>query len=78
MTSECTEYESTASYADIAERVKQSNKIVVTTHRKPDGDAMGSVVALYRGLQSIDKEVEVMLMGPIEHGLKLIVEDVPI
>ncbi len=77
MTSECIEYESTASYAEIAERISQSNRIVVTTHRKPDGDAMGSVVALYRALLGIGKEVEVVLMGPVEHGLKLIVEDVP-
>ena len=78
MNSNCIEYESTASYAEIAERINQSDKIVVTTHRKPDGDAMGSVVALYRGLQSIGKDVDVLMMGPIEHGLKLIVEDVPI
>ena len=45
MNSNCIEYESTASYAEIAERINQSDKIVVTTHRKPDGDAMGSVVA---------------------------------
>ncbi len=64
-------YESTTSYAAIAERIHKANRIVVTTHRKPDGDALGSVVGLCRGLQSIGKEVENIFIGPIEHGLKL-------
>lgn len=64
-------YESTTSYTAIAERIHEANRIVVTTHRKPDGDALGSVVGLCRGLKSIGKEVENIFIGPIEHGLKL-------
>jgi phosphoesterase RecJ-like protein len=78
MTPQASTYESTTTYKSIAGRIMQSQRIVVTTHRKPDGDALGSVVGLYRGLQSIDKEVEILIIGPLEHGLKLVAGDAPI
>ena len=71
MNSQIGVYESTASYAQLAERILQASRIVITTHRKPDGDAIGSVVGLARGLASIGKDVESLFIGPIEHGLKL-------
>ncbi|MBT4529923.1 MAG: bifunctional oligoribonuclease/PAP phosphatase NrnA [Phycisphaerae bacterium] len=75
MTSQTGVYESTASYTLLAERITNSNRIVITTHRKPDGDAIGSVVGLARGLASIGKEVESLFIGPIEHGLQLAIGD---
>ncbi len=71
MTSQTSVYESTTSYAELANRIKVANHIVVTTHRKPDGDAMGSVIGLCRGLESIGKSVENLFIGPVEHGLQL-------
>jgi len=68
-------YESTTSYAGLAERINNANHIVVTTHRKPDGDAIGSVVGLCRGLAGIGKRVENLFIGPIEHGLAMAVCD---
>ena len=68
-------YESTTSYATLAERINEANRVVVTTHRKPDGDAIGSVIGLCRGLQSIGKQVEHLFIGPVEHGLKLATGD---
>ena len=73
MTSQLGMYESTTSYAGLAERIQNANHIVVTTHRKPDGDAIGSVVGLCRGLVGIGKKVENLFIGPIEHGLALAV-----
>ena len=69
MTTKRLEYESTVSYLEIAERINAASNIVVTTHRKPDGDAIGSVVGLYRGLRSIGKQVTPLIIGPLEHGL---------
>ncbi|MCX6154345.1 MAG: bifunctional oligoribonuclease/PAP phosphatase NrnA [Candidatus Kapabacteria bacterium] len=44
-----------------SEKVKQilddSKKIIITTHINPDGDAIGSALALYHFLLSIDKDV---------------------
>ncbi len=78
MTSQTGVYESTTSYAGLASRIQEANHIVVTTHRKPDGDAIGSVIGLCRGLRSIGKEVENIFIGPIEHGLKLATGDTDI
>ncbi len=71
MTSQIGVYESTASYTELAVRIQEANYIIVTTHRKPDGDAMGSVIGLCRGLESIGKRVENIFIGPVEHGLLL-------
>ena len=78
MKTERIEYESTASYTEIAERINAATNIVVTTHRKPDGDAIGSVAAMYRGLKEIGKNVTPLIIGPLDHGLKLMSKDVPI
>jgi phosphoesterase RecJ-like protein len=75
MTTQADVYESTASYAGLAERIQSAQRIIVTTHRKPDGDAIGSVVGLCRGLQSIGKDASNIFIGPIEHGLRLAAGD---
>lgn len=41
----------------IKEIISKSNKIVLLTHENPDGDAIGSLIAFYRVLKSLDKEV---------------------
>lgn len=41
------------------ELIKNSNRILVTTHVNPDGDALGSAVALYLTLKKIGKDVTV-------------------
>jgi phosphoesterase RecJ-like protein len=71
MTTQQEVYESTTSFSGLAKRIQSAQRIVVTTHRKPDGDAIGSVVGLCRGLQSIGKDVTNIFIGPIEHGLQL-------
>ncbi|HWB26396.1 MAG TPA: bifunctional oligoribonuclease/PAP phosphatase NrnA [Chitinophagaceae bacterium] len=40
--------------------LEQAKKIVITTHQKPDGDAMGSSLALFHFLRSIGHEVTVI------------------
>ena len=78
MTTKANVYESTTSFAGLAKRINDSQRIIVTTHRKPDGDAIGSVVGLCRGLQSIGKDVTTLFIGPIERGLRLAVGDIKI
>ena len=43
---------------NIFEEVKKANSIVILTHENPDGDAIGSGLAVYLGLKAINKEVE--------------------
>lgn len=44
----------------ITELVKQHQKILVVTHKNPDGDALGSIVALAGILRKLDKKVELV------------------
>jgi phosphoesterase RecJ-like protein len=45
---------------EIRELLKQPRKICITTHHKPDGDAMGSSLALYNYLKTKGHEVAVV------------------
>ena len=38
-----------------------SEKIILTAHRDPDGDAIGSVLAMQEALQNIGKDAEIVL-----------------
>lgn len=46
--------------SEIYARLSSSNKIVVTMHQKPDGDAMGSALALYHFLKALKQDVQVI------------------
>lgn len=51
--------------AQAVELIKQSQKILILTHRDPDGDALGSLLALRAALTKLGKEVEAILDGRI-------------
>lgn len=46
-----------ASFSEIAESVKSAEKILVASHIRPDGDALGSTIAFALWLKSIGKRV---------------------
>lgn len=62
-------YTTTATYERLAERVRAAQQIVIVTHAKPDGDAVGSVLALHRALSGMGKAPIGLLMGPVEPAL---------
>lgn len=77
-----TEYTSTATYGDIAERIRGAGRIAVVSHSKPDGDAVGSMLALKRAIEAMDdagggRRVDMFLMGVIESNLLIIIGDTP-
>lgn len=41
--------------------ISTSETIILTAHRDPDGDAIGSVLAMQEALQNIGKDVEIVL-----------------
>jgi phosphoesterase RecJ-like protein len=45
-------YSSTTTLEDLSKRLHQAHSIVVLTHAKPDGDALGSTAALVRALNA--------------------------
>lgn len=46
---------------NIIEEISSSNSIVILTHEMPDGDAIGSSLALYNGLKQIGKNADVVI-----------------
>jgi phosphoesterase RecJ-like protein len=45
---------------NILKRIKESNRIAITFHESPDGDSLGSSLALMQGLRKIGKEVYIL------------------
>lgn len=55
-----------ASLADIADRIGRASSIVVLTHVKPDGDAIGSSLALVRAIAASRKTSPSGVASPVE------------
>ncbi len=45
---------------DIVSALKKSEKIAIVIHQNPDGDAIGSAVALFEGLKELGKKSEII------------------
>ncbi len=71
-------YESNASVEQLAARIRAARSIVVTTHAKPDGDALGSVLAIVRAAHALHIAAEAWLVGPFEPNLLTLAEPTPI
>ena len=50
-----------SSVSAIENIISESNRIVLLSHKNPDGDALGSSLALYHYLKARGKEVTVVL-----------------
>ena len=48
-------------FQEIRERILQSQNILLATHLKPDGDAIGSILGLADFLKSLNKKITVMM-----------------
>lgn len=46
-------------YQQIADTIAAANNIVITAHKSPDGDSVGSSIGLYRFIQKLQKNVSV-------------------
>lgn len=65
-----TDYASNASLEAIADRLRQARgDIVVITHAKPDGDALGSTLALTLALHRIHKPAHAYFVAPVAESL---------
>lgn len=49
---------------NIIDKVLTSNNIVLLCHNNPDGDAIGSTLAMYLALKKLDKEVDIVIKEP--------------
>lgn len=48
---------------NIKEEIEKANTVVILTHESPDGDAVGSSLAMYQALKSMGKEVDIVIPG---------------
>ena len=62
-------YATTASADRLAQRIRASRSLLVTTHDKPDGDAIGSAMALARAARAVGVAARVWLSGPFDPSL---------
>jgi phosphoesterase RecJ-like protein len=51
------------SFEEIKEVIDSAKNILVLTHKSPDGDAVGSALAMYQALIQLDKEADVMVIN---------------
>jgi len=58
------------------ELIDKSNSILITTHTKPDGDACGSVAAMYDVLTALGKKADLILLSPLPEWYEFLF-DVP-
>lgn len=70
-------YVSNATISQIADRLRQSRRVVVTTHQKPDGDAVGSALAAVRALTSLGIEAQLWLLPPVGEVFMKVIGDTP-
>jgi phosphoesterase RecJ-like protein len=51
--------------ADVVNRIREGSNFLVTSHINPEGDAIGSALAMAQGLKNFGKEVSVYFEDPI-------------
>lgn len=57
---------------DIISKIKKSNKIAITFHSSPDGDSIGSSLALFQGIKKLGKEVEILSKEKVPENLSFL------
>lgn len=64
-------------YIDFFETIAKYNSFAIVSHLSPDGDNLGSIIALYNYLISLDKVVYPVELDNIPHRLKFITSGIP-
>ena len=59
----------------LEDMLAKADNIVVITHMKPDGDAMGSSLAMYHYLKAIGKECRIILSDPNPPTLDFLLDE---
>lgn len=63
-------YESTASPAELAEWIKDAGRLLLITHVRPDGDAVGSTLAIARAARLAGVQVSLAYAGELPPWMK--------
>ena len=68
---------SNASMDEVVQRLRDAGSVVVLTHGKPDGDAVGSAVGIARSLLSLGKEACILFDPPWTDRFDCVIGDTP-
>ncbi len=71
------DYRSNATVEEVAQRIVSAKRVLLTSHAKPDGDGIGSALAMWRALDQKGVAADIYLMGPLESRLRLVAGDTP-
>lgn len=50
---------------EVLKRIEERKRFLLTSHARPDGDAIGSMLALFQVMRALDKDVEMVLRDPV-------------
>ena len=67
-------YETNSTVEEIACVLQDAKDVLILTHSKPDGDALGTSLGLHRGLRQLGVPSMVLLAGPIDQNLLTLVK----
>jgi len=59
-------------YNEIIDKIKSSQKILIASHRDPDGDSIGSQLALYNFIGSLGKKADIFSLGEIPYKYRFL------
>ena len=62
---------------EVVHELREGDKFLLTTHENPDGDALGSLVAMNETLQALGKDT-VMFLSAEEYPLPYEYRDLPL
>ncbi len=71
-------YLTNATIESIAAELRAASRVLVTTHQKPDGDAMGSVLAVVRACAAAGVAAEGWVVDPCEGNLRAFEGETPV
>ena len=63
-------YTTNTTMTELARDIRAARRVLVTTHQKPDGDAMGSVLAVMRACAAVGVEASGWVVDPCEGNLR--------
>lgn len=66
------DYQSNIDLTEAVEMIRRADRVAITTHAKPDGDAFGSTVALTAALKQIGSHVSAWFIPPVPANLTLL------
>lgn len=56
--------------SQVVELIESKHRFCITSHIRPDGDSLGSSLALYWTLKSLDKDVQVLMRDSVPHSYR--------